>query len=84
VSSSRIARHVNAPRAAVDRALLDARATAITSTLADALGGATALHDRLPPGVARADNELGRRLSLAKVAELGERGEDGPCAGQPT
>jgi uncharacterized protein YndB with AHSA1/START domain len=152
VSSTRISRHVNAPRAAVYRALLDARAVAtwkvptgmtshvhafdpreggvfrisltydaptgtgkttartdtyhghfaklvpdeqvvevvefetadpvmrgemtITITLTDADGGTDvlAVHDGLPPGVPPADNELGWRLSLDKLAALVEAG----------
>jgi uncharacterized protein YndB with AHSA1/START domain len=47
----------------------------ITITLADAAGGGTelrAVHERLPPGLAPADNERGWRLSLAKLAALVE------------
>jgi uncharacterized protein YndB with AHSA1/START domain len=46
----------------------------ITMTLTDADGGTeiTAVHDRLPPGLSRADNETGWRLSLAKLAALVE------------
>jgi uncharacterized protein YndB with AHSA1/START domain len=150
VSSTRISRHVNAPRAKVYRALLDARAVAswrvpngmtshvhafdpreggsfrisltydapaatgkttahtdtyhgrfvklvpneqvvevvefettdtamqgemtITISLADADGGTDilAVHDGLPPGLSAADNELGWRMSLAKLAALVE------------
>src|SRR5947207_2671457 len=48
----------------------------ITITLADADGGTelTAVHDGLPPGVSPADNELGWRLSLAKLTALVEAG----------
>jgi len=48
----------------------------ITIALADADGGTeiTALHDRLPPGLSPADNELGWQLSLGKLAELVEAG----------
>jgi uncharacterized protein YndB with AHSA1/START domain len=152
VSSTRIRQHVNAPRAAVYRALLDARSVAtwkvptgmtshvhafdareggafrvsltydaptgagkttahtdtyhgrfvklvpdeqvveavefetddpalrgemtITIALVDADGGTdvVAVHEGLPPGVAPADNELGWRLSLAKLAALVEAG----------
>ena len=152
MSSTRITRHINAPRAAVYRALLDARAVAtwkvptgmtshvhafdgreggsfrisltydaptgtgkttartdtyhgrfvklvpneqvvevdefettdpalrgemtITITLVDADGGTDllAVHDGLPPGVSAADNELGWRLALAKLAALVEAG----------
>lgn len=46
----------------------------ITITLADADGGTEllAVHDRLPPGVATADNETGWRMALAKLAALVE------------
>jgi hypothetical protein len=48
----------------------------ITITLVDADGGTDlhAVHDGLPPGVAPADNELGWRLALAKLAALVEAG----------
>jgi uncharacterized protein YndB with AHSA1/START domain len=48
----------------------------ITTTLADADGGTDihAVHDGLPPGVPPADNELGWKLSLAKLAALVEAG----------
>jgi uncharacterized protein YndB with AHSA1/START domain len=152
VSATRVSRHVNAPRGAVYRALLDARAVAtwmvpagmtshvhafdpreggsfrislsydastargkttartdtyhgrflklvtneqvvevvefetedpglrgemtITITLVDADGGTEvrALHDGLPPGLSAADNELGWRMSLEKLAALVEAG----------
>jgi uncharacterized protein YndB with AHSA1/START domain len=48
----------------------------ITVTLREAPGGGTdllAVHDGLPPGVAPADNELGWRLSLDKLAALVEQ-----------
>ncbi|HEU4734563.1 MAG TPA: SRPBCC family protein [Kofleriaceae bacterium] len=46
----------------------------ITMTLVDAGGGTDviAVHDQLPPGVSPDDNELGWRLSLAKLAALVE------------
>jgi len=91
MSSTRIRHRVNAPRALVYRALLDARAVAtwiefettnptmrgemtITYTLIDADGGTDvlAVHEGLPPGVSPADNELGWRSSLAKLAALVE------------
>jgi uncharacterized protein YndB with AHSA1/START domain len=152
VSSTRISRHVNAPRAIVYRALLDARAVArwmvpagmtsrvhafdareggsfrisltydaptgggkttahtdtfhgrfvklvtneqvveviefettdpalrgemtITYTLADAGRGTDilAVHDGLPPGLSAADNEVGWRMSIEKLAALVEAG----------
>jgi uncharacterized protein YndB with AHSA1/START domain len=48
----------------------------ITYTLADANGGTElrAVHEGLPPGVAPADNELGWRMSLDKLAALVESG----------
>jgi uncharacterized protein YndB with AHSA1/START domain len=48
----------------------------ITITLRDADGGTEliALHEGLPPGLSPADNELGWRLSLAKLAALVEAG----------
>jgi uncharacterized protein YndB with AHSA1/START domain len=44
----------------------------ITTTLSDADGGTdvVVVHDGLPPSVPIGDNELGTRLSLAKLAEL--------------
>ncbi len=47
-----------------------------TITLRDADGGTEidAVHDGLPSGVKPADNELGWRLSLAKLAKLVEGG----------
>jgi uncharacterized protein YndB with AHSA1/START domain len=48
----------------------------ITISLADADGATDvlAVHDRLPPGLALADNEAGWRSSLAKLAALVEAG----------
>ena len=50
----------------------------ITLTLADAGGGTDvlAVHDGLPPGVPTADNEVGWRSSLAKLAALVETGSN--------
>jgi uncharacterized protein YndB with AHSA1/START domain len=47
----------------------------ITFTLADARGGTDLLaeHDQLPPGLSPADNEVGWRMSLGKLARLVER-----------
>jgi uncharacterized protein YndB with AHSA1/START domain len=49
----------------------------ITIELVDAAGGTEirALHDGLPPGVPAADNELGWRSSLSKLAALVEAAE---------
>jgi len=49
----------------------------ITFTLAAAAGGTEvlAVHDRLPPGVSPADNELGWQMSLDKLAAFVEAGE---------
>ncbi|APA97499.1 hypothetical protein NS506_03447 [Nocardia seriolae] len=46
----------------------------VTYTLADAPGGTTvtACHENLPPGLSPRDNEIGFRMSLAKLAELTE------------
>ncbi|MER8161840.1 SRPBCC domain-containing protein [Streptomyces sp. NPDC094472] len=49
----------------------------ITTTLTDAEGGGTdvhILHEGLPDAVPAADNELGTRMSLDKLAELVETG----------
>jgi len=48
----------------------------ITYTLTDTPGGCTVegIHDGLPPGVPPDQNELGWRMSLAKLAKLVERG----------
>jgi uncharacterized protein YndB with AHSA1/START domain len=48
----------------------------ITYDLVEAGGGTEirAVHDRLPPGVSEADNELGWRISLGKLAALVEAG----------
>ena len=47
----------------------------ITYTLADADGGTdiVGIHENIPPGVAPADNELGWRMSLDKLANLVEK-----------
>lgn len=49
----------------------------ISFTLTDADGGTDvlAVHEGVPSGVSPADNELGWRLSLAKLAALVEAGE---------
>ena len=46
----------------------------VTYKLADAEGGTdlVGVHENLPPGVAPADNELGWRMSLDKLAKLVE------------
>ena len=47
----------------------------ITYSLVEADGGTdlVGVHQNLPPGVAPADNEIGWRMSLAKLAELVEK-----------
>lgn len=88
MSSTRISRRVNAPRAIAYRALLDAPTTrrptdpalrgemTITISLADADDGTDvrAVHDGVPAGLPTADNEAGWRPSLTKLAALVERG----------
>ena len=46
----------------------------VTITLVDKNGGTEVVgqHDGLPPGVSRADNELGWRMALRKLAALVE------------
>jgi uncharacterized protein YndB with AHSA1/START domain len=48
----------------------------ITTTLVDVDGGTqlVAVHDGLPPGLSAADNELGWKISLDKLAALVEGG----------
>jgi uncharacterized protein YndB with AHSA1/START domain len=48
----------------------------VTFTLTEADGGTDvlAVHDNVPPGIAPADNELGWRMSLQKLARLVEAG----------
>jgi uncharacterized protein YndB with AHSA1/START domain len=48
--------------------------TTMTTTLADAPGGTTVtvLHEGMPDAVSPADNELGTRMALAKLARLVE------------
>ncbi|MEV8062136.1 SRPBCC domain-containing protein [Streptomyces antimycoticus] len=51
----------------------------ITTTLTDAAGGGTdvhILHEGLPDSVPAADNELGTRMSLDKLAEIVETGRE--------
>jgi hypothetical protein len=47
----------------------------ITISLADSAGGTLlhAVHEGLPPGVSPTDNEIGWRMSLAKLAAFVER-----------
>lgn len=47
----------------------------VTMTLTDAEGGTdlVAVHDNLPPGLSPADNELGWKMSLGKLAQLVSR-----------
>jgi uncharacterized protein YndB with AHSA1/START domain len=51
----------------------------LTISLSDSDGGTdiSAVHDKLPPGVSAADNELGWRMSLDKLAKLVEGGWNG-------
>jgi uncharacterized protein YndB with AHSA1/START domain len=76
ITSTRLRRHINAPRVDVYRALLDSGAVAkmITFTLTEADGGTEVLgvHNNLPPGVSPADNETGWRMALDKLAALVE------------
>ncbi|MET8146134.1 SRPBCC domain-containing protein [Sphaerisporangium sp. NPDC005288] len=48
----------------------------MTTTLADAGGGTEVVitHDGIPDGVPPADNEIGTRMALAKLAALAEEG----------
>jgi uncharacterized protein YndB with AHSA1/START domain len=62
MTSTRITRHVNAPREIVYHALTDA----------DGGTDIVAVHGRLPPGLSPADNETGWRMSLDKLAALVE------------
>lgn len=50
----------------------------VTITLADADGGTDllAVHDGLPPGLSAADNEVGWRMSLSKLAALVEADQE--------
>lgn len=49
--------------------------TTVTITLVDADGGTDlhAVHESVPPGIPAADNELGWKMALAKLAVLVER-----------
>ena len=66
MSALRIRQHINAPRARVYQALTDAPGGAGTDVFA--------VHEGLPRGVSTADNELGWRMSLGKLAALVESG----------
>lgn len=57
----------------------------LTYTLADADGGTEllAVHDKLPPGLSAADNEVGWRISLGKLAALVEAGPEHARPGSP-
>ena len=50
----------------------------MTTTLSDTAGGTTVtvVHDGMPDAVSPADNELGTRMALAKLARLVESGAD--------
>jgi hypothetical protein len=63
---------VNASRAIVYRALLDARAVATRMVPTDGATDVLAVHDLLPPGLSTADNEVGWWEALAKLAALVE------------
>ncbi|WP_210480941.1 SRPBCC family protein [Naasia sp. SYSU D00948] len=58
----------------------------ITISLSDSDGGThlVAVHDGLPPGVSPADNELGWRESLDRLAELVEAPDESGVADRPT
>ncbi len=49
----------------------------VTFTLSDANGGTDvfAVHDNVPPGISLADNEIGWRMALDKLAALVETGQ---------
>ncbi|MDQ1492818.1 MAG: hypothetical protein QOJ23_5332 [Actinomycetota bacterium] len=104
--TTRLSRHIRAPRSRVYQALLDAEAVqqwmvpdtmtsqvhsfdareggtfrisltgemTITYMLVDAGGGTmlTGVHEKLPPGVSPADNELGTSMAIDKLAKLVE------------
>jgi hypothetical protein len=85
MGTTRLTRHIRAPRAVVYRALLDADAVkhwmvpdGMTSHVhsfdADAEDGTDliAVHEDLPPGVSAADNEVGWSMSIEKLARLVE------------
>ena len=59
-----------------DPALQGAMTTTITLDDADGGTSLVATHEGLPPGVSAADNELGWRMALAKLARLVESGSD--------
>lgn len=52
----------------------------VTFTLTETDDGTelVAVHDDVPPGIAPADNELGWRISLQKLARLVEAGSTSP------
>lgn len=54
----------------------------ISYVLADATDGTdlVGVHEGLPPGVSPADNELGWRISIDKLARLAERCQPTPPA----
>jgi hypothetical protein len=76
MSATYVSQHVKAPRAAVYRALLDADAVAMWM-VPDADGGTDihAVHEGLPPGLSSADNALGWRMSLGRLASFVEAGQ---------
>lgn len=79
-NSTRISRHLNAPRENVYRAktgdaAMRGQMTA-TFTLTDANGGTDlfAVHDNLLPGLSPTDNEAGWQMALDKLAAFVEAG----------
>ena len=74
MTSTRTRRLISAPRTRVDEALLDPAAVTMTIRLSDADGGTelVAVHEGLPAGLSPADNELGWREALARLAALVE------------
>lgn len=82
MASTRVGRHLKAPRERVYAALIHAEASAawkvptgMTSEVHEFEGRElVAVHDGLPPGLAPADNEAGWREALDKLAALVETG----------
>lgn len=57
----------------------------VTMALTDAEGGTelVAVHDDLPPGLSPADNEIGWRMSLGKLAKLVSGADPAARSGEP-